>query len=577
MKAFSILGMRLLFEAVAKDLDENMVGHIIEFDDKLVKLLRVGNRAGSLVWFYVQLGESVEHYSARIMMGQHVVERIFVRGEPTTEHPAYPGNRLGRICEKPLTGSTFERADALIPRDEALRYRNLWGSDSDASVFVHDLIEYNIETPIISIDKFEAVRLALGAKVCRNCGRLHMEAGEFCSICTERIERFAMRIDGKIVPKVLAVKRPDGSFLPIWEAHNESIVCSVCGKTFTFREGGTTTCAECTSKVKMCAICGSRISMGDGVHVEGVGDYHKSCAKKPVVAGYHTNSSHSSPTFFGTPTVETFPLFMGIELEGAGKESRLSAQMPAMAEHIIRTRLADLNVEATRDGSLPGGGIEIISQPMTIEMWRDTMPRWKDALSLLPKHAGIYGHDARCAGLHVHVSKKAFQMYEPLADDIEYRDKVAFGRLIVLFARFADEFLFISRRNPSRKNEYARAIVSHSDLASISEERFRVEFARLRERAMGNSGHYTEINISPRNTMEFRLFRSTFNTETLLATLEFVHGLCWFVSNNDMTRCRTITFDDLIATINKPILTAYVARVMARRSRTQDDGFEGEE
>ena len=575
MKSFRVKDMILDFNVELTTLSPESAGIIIIFEDIPIILTRYVLRGSNYVWYYRYLHEAQEHYTSRLATDTRVYKLTFVRGRPLARVGSYSGPVHRAVLRN---FGHLNRPDPLIDRAFVLENRSLL-ADATERAFVASLVEFDYEGPLVNNDAFLQVKATLNAKECRICGRLHVMEGEFCNVCADLVTEYMDRVtDGTLVPKAFIARLADGSTIPLWNAVGKQLRCQDCGKTYTYTRGGQLLCPECAAKVRNCCLCGQRIRfLSENISVEGVGHFHVACAKKPLEKGYHSNTSHSSPTFFGEPAREDFPLFMGIELEGAGKHTNVGAQKPSMAEKIVKTKLGDLMVEATRDGSLPGGGIEIISQPMTIEKWRETMPRWKEALALLPKYASIYGHDARCAGLHVHVSKEAFQRYTPIADDPEYRNKVVFGRLVVMFARFQDEFLFISRRNKDRKAEYAKTLVSHDDLAAMPEDRFRVEFARLRERALSSSGHYTELNISPKHTLEFRLFRSTFNAETLMATLEFVHGLCWFVSNNGMERCRTISFDDLIAAIDSPVLTAYVARVVARRSRTQDDGFEGEE
>lgn len=571
MKIFRIKGLFLEFEGSTVEVEpELIVGKIVEKGSTLVRVNRYARRGLGFVWYYTVLGEAEEHYTAKLSSKTRVVVRTFKQGWPLI--------RIGEAIHQRDGEGTFHRPDALVPVDALTSYVG-WLADCSASerFFIRSLATSGVSPTFTEVEDFLRIKETLGARECPICGRLHAGAGEMCMSCAEDFTMYMVRTtSGAFVPKAFCVKLPDGSTRACWEAEGLDVICPQCGKRYKLTSGGVNMCASCADAVKVCMLCGAKIdTRRPFISVEGVGYAHTECAAKPVMDQYHSNRSHNDPVFMGTPAVASFPLYMGIELEGARKETGRE-QCPALASAIVKKNLKDLNVETTRDGSLPGGGIEIISQPMTIEKWRETMPIWKDTLALLPKHTYIYGHDARCAGLHVHVSKKAFESYTPICSDPEFRVKVVFGRLIVLFARFQEQFLYISRRSPSRKSDYARTLVCSSDLSTISDERFQVEFARLRERTLESSGHYTELNIQPARTLEFRLFRSTFNTETLMATLEFVNGLCWFVANNSMDACRTVSFDDLIASIGSPVLTSYVGRVMHGRSHAQDDRFEGE-
>lgn len=403
----------------------------------------------------------------------------------------------------------------------------------------------------------------VGFKVCPDCGAFHLEADDTCKGCKELLATLPIcSVCGKVPSKPYYVHLDDGTRAVVCGDHAVGCIeCPLCGRLYDRATHGPLVCPTCEASQKTCAQCGV-------VEVPTSRERHgvylcAACRSRLELPGYHSNISHNQPKFLSTYQTEFPEFFMGVELETApARSNEIGFALP-----ITKKLLSHLTIEATKDGSLPTGGIEFISQAMTIERWRKELPaiaQWFNAL----KSIGYRGHDASGCGLHVHVSRKAF-------DPDESSIRRILGRLTLLFARFESELLYLTRRNPNQKDSYARTHLRNSEIRSrINESDFDRWFFEKRSN-LGYNDHYKELNLTSQ-TIEFRGFRSTLNSESFMAALEFIYGVCRYVRDHSFETCRTVAFADLIAWIDKPVLTAYVQRILPLQSLAEREGVEGE-
>jgi len=344
------------------------------------------------------------------------------------------------------------------------------------------------------------------------------------------------------------------------------IPCVICGKTFKlFTKPAMTdiVCPECSASIKPCIVC-------DRPARKTVDDVSMCMAhaENREVSDYHSNSSRSSPYFIGTHADASFPLFLGVELEVDSDQQSAGSKkiFSGLALHLARTNLNIERVEYTRDGSLSNKGFEMISQPKTLTAWHESRDRWEKTFKALVK-CNIRGHDAVGAGFHVHVSKEAF------ADDAK-----AFVRMQVILHRHFSKVLKISRRVRERLDGYAKPIQEWIDVDKILPKQ--LEMLRKLESFNMNS-HSMLANDGALPTFEFRLFRSTLNIESFMATLDFVEGICRYANTHSFNECNAITWDELKAFINSADFNNYENRIMNVEAKTSREasrlGIEKEE
>lgn len=208
-------------------------------------------------------------------------------------------------------------------------------------------------------------------------------------------------------------------------------------------------------------------------------------------------SYRPTPTFYGDGK-----LFMGVELEiDEGGES----------DNQARKLLEIVNTDTERiyckhDGSL-NDGFEIVSHPMTLAYHTEKMP-WKAVMDKA-RQMDYRSHQARTAGLHIHVNRSA------LGDNVVEQEEVI-GRILYFVEKHWDELRAASRRTANQLSQWCNRIGYRSqpkDLLDTAKKNYK-------------SFRYVAVNLCNEDTVEFRLFRGTLRYNTFIATLQLVQRIC---------------------------------------------------
>ena len=163
------------------------------------------------------------------------------------------------------------------------------------------------------------------------------------------------------------------------------------------------------------------------------------------------------------------------------------------------------------DGSL-NDGFEMITQPMSLPAMAETFRFLENPDAI----AGLRSHMTRTCGLHVHVSKRGLT-------NLQINKIVAFV-------------------NDPRHEWLIRAVA----------RRYSTGFCNIKNKKMGSlhwrqDDRYEAINIQPRHTIEFRIFRGSLKYRSVMAALEFCHALVQFcrpaeAGIKDLTAEKFLTF-----------------------------------
>ena len=190
--------------------------------------------------------------------------------------------------------------------------------------------------------------------------------------------------------------------------------------------------------------------------------------------------------------------YYGIELETEHPISRSTRDANAKAfAQAISTDDAYLKY----DGSL-NNGFEIVSHPRSLDSWREFAPEFGEVLREQAS-VGVRAWNTTTAGLHVHVSRVAF-------DGVSH-----VSRFALLFANNDVEF----ERVASRVSDYA-------------------SFVLLRHRGVvkkcaGKSypNHADAINLSWPQTVEVRIFRPSLSINRVIGSIEIVASALEYTRN----------------------------------------------
>jgi hypothetical protein len=206
--------------------------------------------------------------------------------------------------------------------------------------------------------------------------------------------------------------------------------------------------------------------------IEGVSEYHSGAYWGLVfhdVEGYSDSPQHST--------------YYGVELECEGIDGGIS--------ETLETMMYDRIGHAERDGSLDNG-IEFITQPATLEAWRNEFGNAiYGYMDTAKSHGANFGHNT--CGAHVHVSRTAFTSDSHLMR-------------FVTFMRHNEQFIeAISGRSNidrwSKVNQYGKG-----------------ELAREVKRKSGD--RYRAVNLNNAATVEIRAFAGSNSFTDILGSVE---------------------------------------------------------
>jgi len=200
---------------------------------------------------------------------------------------------------------------------------------------------------------------------------------------------------------------------------------------------------------------------------------------------------HDGDGYNATPTHNAY---YGVELECEGINGAISETLEVMMNDRIG--------HAERDGSLDDG-IEFITQPATLEAWRN---RFGIAIygymDMAKSHGANFGHNT--CGAHVHVSRTAFTSDSHLMR-------------FVTFMRHNEQFIeAVSGRSDmnrwSKLNQYGKG-----------------ELAREVKRKSGD--RYRAVNLNNDKTVEIRAFAGSNSFADILGSVEFIDSLIKYTAD----------------------------------------------
>ena len=213
---------------------------------------------------------------------------------------------------------------------------------------------------------------------------------------------------------------------------------------------------------------------------------------------------------------------MGVELE------LVTSGYVSEAVTDLRTQLGEDYIICKSDGSLPSGGVEVVTAPRGLH---DHIKRFKD-WEINSKYTAW--NTGKC-GMHVHIDSRAFT-------------RMTLGKFIVFIndAKNAEFIRKIAGRHPhidpqaqsycAAEGQEAIENPSKALKGKSSNRYYMVNTTCLRPTEASRLGvrYVGERNF---NTIELRIFRATLKKERLLAQIEFTHAVIMF--------CRVASMRDL--------------------------------
>ena len=281
----------------------------------------------------------------------------------------------------------------------------------------------------------------------------------------------------------------------------QTTVCSCCGeRIYKADNSGTDAiplCEDCyDNHYERCTHCGALIHRRD-TYYRGDDPYCYDCYHTLPAQGINDYYFKPEPIFYGTGK-----RYFGVELEvDEGGESDSNAERVLDIVNSGREL-----IYCKHDGSL-NDGFEIVTHPMTLDFHENNMP-WAEIMEEVKK-MGYLSHQAETCGLHVHINRTPF-------GNTESEQEAAIARVLYFFEKFWEELLKFSRRTQRQLDHWAARYGYKERPKDILGQ----------AKGHNSAGRYTAVNLTNRDTVEFRMFRGTLKYSTLIATLELLDNIC---------------------------------------------------
>lgn len=283
-------------------------------------------------------------------------------------------------------------------------------------------------------------------------------------------------------------------------------------------------------------------------------------SRRPVstdgVLGYH--ALHRSTLKFlglkknGTLTRIEEPgnrLFYGIEVEICSYWSRHSADTCANYARDIMTGKGLRDIE--HDGSIHGDGLELITEPCTLQAACYGLP-WDELCATLDA-LGCRANDGETnCGIHVHVSRAGLGMSPDAID-------MVCAKLLVLMDRFTEQLVKFARRDWTTEY-YCRKYDSFTATGENSTKKMLKKFKETAKREGENGERYRCLNLTNRGTIEFRIFKSTLSPLSIRAIFQLCDAMVQFCKSHTTPEIQACTWSELIGSCKLPELATYCER-----------------
>ena len=250
---------------------------------------------------------------------------------------------------------------------------------------------------------------------------------------------------------------------------------------------------------------------------------------------------------------ENTALLLGAEIEIAGNTHEPNR------EEVVKKCIQIMNgsdsdeedlIYSTHDGTVQ---IELDTMPCSLEFHKNKM-NYKELFKYLDE-LGYKGHDCDCAGLHIHANRSYL-------GDTTLLQQLTISKILYIIEKFNDQICVIARRN----NDYSKFVGKGKLEDSVVEL-----YGRYK-----NIGKKVALNLEHRNTIEFRMFKSTLKPETLILTFEFVKDIIDFAKSINIEKIECIQWDDIMSTFSNELRSYYNTRLNKQNKKKSNEKIDEE-
>ena len=224
-----------------------------------------------------------------------------------------------------------------------------------------------------------------------------------------------------------------------------------------------------------------------------------------IIGSYHSSKGNQRPQVSDWTKMKK--RYLGVELEVECRDVGRGEKAQQLHE-IINNEVFASKVFFENDGSL-NNGFEIISQPMGLDRHREVW-QWLNDKSAVK---GLRSHNTTTCGLHVHVSR-------------ENLSKLQIAKIVSFI-------------NDPENEQLVRAVA----------RRYAEGYCKIKVKKIGQSAQsedrYEAVNITPRKTIEFRIFKGSLKYESVMSAIQFCNSLVDFCGRAN-TSIRDLKADNFL-------------------------------
>lgn len=307
--------------------------------------------------------------------------------------------------------------------------------------------------------------------------------------------------------------------------YEELPVCEVCGnkETYHTRVEGIEMCGHCFEEWERehphhhyCENC-------DSYFDEEVGDHTyalcPSCYDKVAWSDrVHSYDWKPKPWFLDSSSMQSQEPTKGVRYYGCELETEGGNISDYCYE--LNKALNDNSYEHhayfMHDGSLEDG-VETATSPIAFEYAMTSYPF--DIYESVAEQNKMVAHDTTTCGFHIHVNRDSIPDFE-----------LTTAKILLTFDKFYDRLLRIARRRSKDRPEHwcckPNADIQRSETPDSLKRKLDLQ-----------KDHYRAVNLSPEDTIEFRLWKGTIRANTIRSTIDFLNAL--------INVCATSTLSDV--------------------------------
>ena len=167
--------------------------------------------------------------------------------------------------------------------------------------------------------------------------------------------------------------------------------------------------------------------------------------------------------------------------------------------------------------------IEFDTMPCSLEFHKNKM-NYREMFEYLDKE-GYKGHDCETADLHIHANRSYL-------GKSRISQELVISKILYILEKFNDEICVIARRD----NDYSEFAGEKQNEDSIVEL-----YSKYKDK-----GKRAALNLQHKDTIEFRMFKSTLKYETFILTLEFVKDIIDYAKSVDIEEIELAKWSDLM-------------------------------